>query len=79
MTGPGIASALPHPLRVLVKGSSLVVMTPDWSGQPGEYSSEHQGSIADLASDVSGTLIAGPVGHHTLVATHRDHRWLVNA
>ncbi|MFL6062329.1 MAG: SGNH/GDSL hydrolase family protein [Marmoricola sp.] len=29
---------LPHPVRVLVKGSSLVVMTPDWNGEPGEYS-----------------------------------------
>lgn len=28
---------LPHPVRVLVKGSSLVVMTPDWNGDPGEY------------------------------------------
>ncbi len=28
---------LPHPVRVLVKGSSLVVMTPDWNGEPGEY------------------------------------------
>src|SRR4051812_38096902 len=28
---------LPHPLRVVVKGSSLVVMTPDWNGEPGEY------------------------------------------
>jgi hypothetical protein len=29
--------ALPHPIRVLVKGSSLVVMVPDWNGDPGEY------------------------------------------
>jgi hypothetical protein len=28
---------LPHPLRVLVKGSSLVVMVPDWNGEQGEY------------------------------------------
>lgn len=28
---------LPHPIRVLVKGSSLVVMVPDWNGDPGEY------------------------------------------
>ncbi len=28
---------LPHPLRVLVKGSSLVVMTPEWNGERGEY------------------------------------------
>ena len=28
---------LPHPVRVVVKGSSLVVMTPDWNGEPGEY------------------------------------------
>lgn len=30
--------ALPHPVRVLVKGSSLAVMVPDWNGTPGEYS-----------------------------------------
>lgn len=29
---------LPHPVRVVVKGSSLVVMVPDWNGEPGEYS-----------------------------------------
>lgn len=29
--------ALPHPIRVLVKGSSLVVQAPDWHGEPGEY------------------------------------------
>jgi hypothetical protein len=28
---------LPHPLRVLVKGSSLVVMTPEWDGVRGDY------------------------------------------
>src|SRR3954454_3274709 len=28
---------LPHPVRVVIKGSSLVVMTPDWNGAPGEY------------------------------------------
>lgn len=31
------ATGLPHPIRVLVKGSSLVVMVPDWHGEPGEY------------------------------------------
>ena len=30
-------AALPHPIRVLVKGSSLVVMVPDWNGEPGEH------------------------------------------
>lgn len=30
-------AALPHPVRVLVKGSSLVVMTPEWHGERGEY------------------------------------------
>ena len=33
----GDAAGLPHPIRVLVKGSSLVVMVPDWNGDPGEY------------------------------------------
>lgn len=32
-TDPG----LPHPVRVLVKGSSLVVMVPDWNGEQGEH------------------------------------------
>ncbi|MCW2786463.1 MAG: hypothetical protein JWP74_2980 [Marmoricola sp.] len=32
-----MTSPLPHPVRVLVKGSSLVVMTPDWNGEPGAY------------------------------------------
>ncbi|MFL6107010.1 MAG: SGNH/GDSL hydrolase family protein [Marmoricola sp.] len=30
-------NALPHPIRVLVKGSSLVVMVPDWNGEQGEH------------------------------------------
>ncbi|HET6152365.1 MAG TPA: hypothetical protein VFE15_05370 [Marmoricola sp.] len=30
-------SALPHPVRVVIKGSSLVVMTPDRNGRPGDY------------------------------------------
>ena len=37
MSDTGDGTALPHPIRVLVKGSSLVVMVPDWNGQPGEY------------------------------------------
>jgi len=28
---------LPHPLKVLVKGSSLLVMVPDWHGEHGAY------------------------------------------
>lgn len=32
-----MAEGLPHPVKVLVKGSSLVVMVPDWNGEPGEY------------------------------------------
>jgi hypothetical protein len=33
----GTDRGLQHPIRVLVKGSSLVVMVPDWNGEPGEY------------------------------------------
>lgn len=32
-----MSAPLPHPIRVVVKGSSLVVMTPDWNGARGEY------------------------------------------
>jgi len=37
VTGAAPDSGLPHPLRVLVKGSSLVVQAPDWHGEPGEH------------------------------------------
>lgn len=32
-----VRAALPHPVKVLVRGSSLAVMVPDWNGDRGEY------------------------------------------
>jgi hypothetical protein len=70
------AVPLPHPVRVLVKGSSLVVMTPEWNGERGEYTFPRwiQNGLLDRGRpcELDNRGVAGELTRHSLRAWERD-------